>query len=393
MFRLNVLATAHGISSAGDSLFLVALLLVLQEQGASSFLVSALVLVNLLPTVVLAPILAPLLDKVETTRLLTVTLAVRALLGIGIAFVPDTGLLLVLVTLAATISTIDSPAMTLLIPVAVPGESAASVGFARADAFRSIGALVGPAAAGLLVGTIGPHLTLLIDAATFVILLVTIKLLRLQRPPLRQQSEGRSWWNQVRSGPQALAGDRVIAASVATLAGAIVFTSLITVAQVFFIREALGQPSTVFGFIITAGALGRIVAATVVAPRVPADRQTHALWLGGVLMGVSLIGTATWQVLPVAFVGFFLVGVANSVQSIAIRGILYDRAPQTVHGRAFTAMFALNNASTMVGTAAGGPAVALLGSVGALAVSGGGTLIVTIAAIASSWKRPGRASN
>lgn len=91
MRRLHVLTAAQGVSAAGDGVTVVALLLALQEQGASAYVVSALVLVELLPSVFLGPVLAPLLDRFETARVVSVTLALRALIGVGIVFIPARG--------------------------------------------------------------------------------------------------------------------------------------------------------------------------------------------------------------------------------------------------------------------------------------------------------------
>lgn len=360
----------------------VALLLALQEQGASAYVVSALVLVELLPSVFLGPVLAPLLDRFETARVVSVTLALRALVGAGIAFAPTTGGLLALVAAAAVVSAVDSPAMSLLVPAAVPPGRDVAVGYARSDTCRTIGALVGPAAAGALVSVIGTRPTLLVDAGTFALLLVAIRTTGVRKMP-ENSPPGQSWWRQVAVGPRTLFGDRTTAASVAALASAIVFTAMITVAEVFFVRQELHQPEAVYGALVTVGALGRLVASGLVAPRVPAHRQQVALWSGGVLMGVGLLVVAGWPSVVTTVGGLFIIGVANSVQSLAIRSIVHRRTPHDARGRAFAAMLGTNNAATMAGTAAGGPAVALLGGGGTLLLAGLGTLLVTLGS--SAW--------
>lgn len=383
MNKLHTLTAAQGASAAGDAITTVTLLLALQERGASAFVVSALVLAELLPSVVLGPVLAPLLDRMDVSRIVSAALALRALIAIGIAFVPSEGGLLLLVAAAAAVSAVDSPAMALLVPTTVPAGRAVAVGYARSDTCRTIGALVGPAVAGFLVAAVGTRATLLVDAGTFLLLLTIVLALRLRRPPERTPVTRTPWLRQVVAGPRSLFGDRVMAASVLALASAIVFTAMITVAEVFFIRQELGQPAAVYGVLVTTGALGRLTAAALVAPRIPPRRQQAALWSGGVLMGTGLLVMAWVPSVASTAGGLFLVGAANAVQSLAIRSIVHARAPRDVQGRAFAAMIGTNNAATMAGTAVGGPAVALLGGGGTLLLGGVGTLLATL--VGTGW--------
>lgn len=375
--RSNVLAVSQGLSAGGDAMAVIALMLLLQGQGASSVLVSALVMINLLPSVVLGPLFAPMLDRIETARLLIITLSARALLGVAIAFAPSTEVMLCFVAVAAVVSAVDGPAMTMLVPTALPAGVAPTVGYARSDTCRGIGALLGPAVAGVMVGAVGTRLTLLVDAGTFAVLVGVIAASGLRRPPQFEAVRRPNWFQQVAAGPHALFRDRTVAAAVIALAAAILFTSSITVAQVFFVRQDLNEPATVYGFIVTVRAFGRLVASSLVVPRIATRHQPVALWAAGILMGVSLTIVGLWQELPVAFVGLFLVGVSNSVQSLAIRGIVQERTAAGSQGRAFAAMMAVNNGSTMIGTAAGGPLVAVLGGAGALVLGGAGTLLAT----------------
>ncbi|MFE4951428.1 MFS transporter [Leifsonia sp. NPDC056665] len=380
--RLTVLAAANGVSSVGDTLTVVALMLALQNQSGGSFTVSLLVLLGLLPSVFLAPVVAPLLDRVETTRILVATLTARCLIGVLLAFAVDVPWILMLVAVGSVISAVDSPALMLLVPASQKPGANPAAGYARMDAFRSVGALAGPALAGLLVGLIGVRWVLLADAASYGVLAVVVILLGARRHPPAQKAAARpSWFQQVRVGPAALMANRTVGTAAIALAVAILFTSLITVAEVGYATTVLGAPAAVYGALVSVQAVGRLVSSTLIAPRLPEARQPAALIAGGLLMGGALVSLGLWPSMPAAFAGVFLVGIANALQSIAIRAIVVGAVERGEQGRAFAAVIAMNNGATMAGTAAAGPLVAAAGAAATLTVAGVGTLTATVPAI------------
>lgn len=386
--RLTALAAANGVSAAGETLTVVALMLVLQGRPDGSFAVAALVLLGLLPSVFLGPMLAPLLDRLETSVVLVVTLAFRCVVGVALAFAVDVPWILLLVGIGSVVSAIDSPALMLLVPPAQKPGANPAVGYARMDAFRSVGVLVGPAAAGLLVDVLGIRLVLLVDAATYGLIASVIAVLGVRRRPPAQKAQARpSWFRQVRVGPAALRQNRTVATAVIALAAAILFTSLITVAEVDYATTVLQAPAAVYGALVSVRAVGRLAAATLVAPRLPARLQPAALGAGGLLMGIALLALGLAPSIPLAFVGLFLVGAANALQSIAIRSIVVGAVETGEQGRAFAAVIALNNASTMAGTAAAAPLVALAGPAATLAIAGAGTLAATVPALGALRSR------
>ncbi len=135
-----------------------------------------------------------------------------------------------------------------------------------------------------------------------------------------------------RAGPNILFRDRMVGASVMSVAGAILLPTIITVAQVFFVREELGAPAAVCGFMVTGMALGRLVTSTFIEPRVPSARQPQALSIGGMLKGYSLPIVSIRQRIAVTFAALFPVGVGNSLQSLAIRAIVHEHAPESRRG-------------------------------------------------------------
>ncbi|MFD6754922.1 MFS transporter [Micromonospora gifhornensis] len=374
---LTAVAFAYAISSMGDQVALVALTLRFYEQGASGVLISALVMAGVLPVVVIGPLAAPLIDRVESRRLITVVTLVQAAFVMVIAFTDHIGVTLLLMAALGAGLAIVSPTLLLLVPV-VTGEDRVAHGYGRLEAFRSVGNAVGPALAGLLVVAFGSSAALLVDAVTFVLLAVVLTVVAVRREPVSAVRP--RWSHQVREGVTVLSRNRLLATAIPALAAAVVFTATMSVARVFFAREDIGTTNFGYGLVVAAHAVGMVTASVFLAPRVPIAAQPRVLAGAGLLMGLALVVIATIPVLAVALVGFVLTGVANALQGLAIRNLIHAEVPAEVRGRAFASSSAVLNSANLSGTALGGPAVILLGGAASLLVAGIGTVMATLAA-------------
>jgi len=380
---LLIVGAVYGLSSAGDQLALVALTLRLHDQGRSGLAVSALVIAGVLPLVVVGPLAAPLVDRVESGRLIVVVTALQAMTALGLAFVTDlVSTIGLLVMLGAGLAVV-SPALLLLVPE-ITGEENAARGYARLEAFRSAGNVAGPALAGVLIAAFDDRVALLCDAATFALMAAAFLALRLRRRPVARA--GADWLAQVREGVGVLGADRLLRTAIPALCAAILFTALLSVARVFYIRDELGASDTGYGVLVTAHTAGMLLTSALIAPRIPLDRQPRVLVGAGVLMGAALAVSAGVPVFAVALGAFVLTGVANSLQGLAIRNLIHARVPAEAPGRAFASSGAALNGANLAGTAFGGPAVTLLGGAGALELAGLGTLVVSLAGAPVLWR-------
>lgn len=384
--KLTVLSVAQGVSTLGSAMTVLAITLLLQEQRADAALISFAVLAGLLPSVILGPLAAPVLDRLEIRNVLVVSLAARSVIGFGLAVAPDVSVLLLLLGAGSAISVLDGPALQLLGPEALaPGQSAMTA-FARMDLARSVGSLLGPASAGVLYSALGARSTLLLDAATYAAMGIVVATLGVRRfPPARARLRGQSWLAQIAAGPDTYRRDPVLLASLLGLSAAILFTSLLTVAEVFYVRESLHADALLYGIVLTSFAGGRILASGFVAPRLASRRQSRILIVGGVIMGVSLLVMGIVPTPLIAVIGFTAAGAANSLQALAIKSLVRERVKAADAGRAFATLMAVNNGATMAGAAVAAPITAALGGAFTIGLAGAGTLLATGAT--SRWSR------
>src|SRR5205085_6460104 len=113
-FRLILAATA--LSSMGDELALIALMIKVFDLRHSAFAVTALLVAGLLPLVVLAPAAGLLVDRSERVRLAWITSLLQAAIAFGLAGTSSFPLILGLAFLLGSGAAISSPALFSLVP-------------------------------------------------------------------------------------------------------------------------------------------------------------------------------------------------------------------------------------------------------------------------------------
>ncbi|MFI7215606.1 MFS transporter [Micromonospora maritima] len=370
---------ARGVSSCGDFLAATALTLALQSAGAGGLAVSGLLLAATLPLVALAPLTGRLADRVDSRVLLVTAGLVQAGICVALAYARDPFLVIALVALLATGLAVTQPVLAALVPVMVRPADLPRAGALNQTA-GTLGALAGPALAGLLVGQFGTRVPLLVDAGTYLALVVAGLLIRTRRGGRGSTAAGAATavtpaW-RLRRDPLLM----VMVGSVAAVVGAV---GAINVIEVFFIRETLDSSTTVYGLVTGAWTLGIVVGAWVfarVARRLADDGAL--LGAGLVLLGgcclavlVSAAVPAAWLLVPVWLLG----GVANGGNNVFDQLLLARRVPEEARGRAFAVFGAAVQGAGMGGFLVGGlllevagprPLVAGCGVVGLLVVVG-----------------------
>src|SRR5689334_4695572 len=147
-------ASARGVSYAGDMLSATALVLVLQGRGAGGYAVAALLIAAAAPLVIFAPLTGRLVDRVDSRALIVTGGLAQAACCVVMAYTGSVAALVGLVALVATGAAVTQPTFAALTP-----EMVRRADLPRASAIGqtagSIGMLVGPPVAGLLVGLYG----------------------------------------------------------------------------------------------------------------------------------------------------------------------------------------------------------------------------------------------
>ena len=371
--NLRRVELAWGASIAAEWTHFVALGVFAYNTGGASA-VGIAGLVRMLPAALVAPFAATLGDRFRRERfLVVVSLAGSAALGGSAAAYFVSRSELIVFALAAVVgvtSTIFRPALQATLPslARTPQELIASNG--ATSTFESLGTLLGPLVAGILVTVADVGVVFLVAAAA---LLVAAGLLQ------RVQVEGRIQATAPEEMPrprELLAGGfRAVVSEPRTRL--LVF---LTTAQ-SFVRGALNVLIVVGAFRVLgagAGAVGYLTAAVGVGGLVGAF---GALSLKGrqlaVPFGVSLIFWGlpialipAWPRVAVAFLLLAVVGAANSVEDVAVFTLLQRVIPDDVLTRVLGIVWGLAMGAIAIGSVAATGIVALVGSRAAVVVVG-----------------------
>ncbi|MEE6261193.1 MFS transporter [Plantactinospora sonchi] len=374
---VHLAAAARAVSTCGDFLAATALALALQTAGAGGLAVSGVLLAATLPLVLLSPLTGRLADRVDSRTLLVWAGFAQAGCCVALAYAERVDVILVLVALLACGLAVTQPTLAALLPEMVRRED-----LARASAVNqtagSLGLLLAPALAGLLVGEFGVRPPLLLDAASYLALVVAGLLLRTRRGGRHSTatagaggSPPRAPGGPAQTGARRPAGagrstgtgwrlrqDPLLWTMVAAIAATVAGVGAVNVIDVFYVRETLGAGTTTYGLVTMSWTAGMLAGTWLLAGasrRVPDDGAR--VWGVLAMLGLACLAVLAGATVPTAgwLIPLWLLGgVANGGLNVFSNLVMVERVPPAVRGRAYATQNAAIQGAGMLGYLAGG---------------------------------------
>ncbi|MEV0713839.1 MFS transporter [Asanoa sp. NPDC050611] len=353
-----ITAGSRALSMAGDALAATTLALALQDRGAGGLAVSGLWLAATLPLVALVPLTGRLADRFDSRTLLVATGLAQALVCAALAFVTSPIASIALVAVLAAGLAITNPTFAALVPSMVSRDDLPKAS-ALGQTASMIGTLLGPAAAGFLVGAFGTRPPLLIDAVTYLAVAVAGLLLRTRRGGVRTAAAGDV---QAPVTPWRLRADGLLLATFLAFGAVVAGVGGVNVIEVFFIRDTLGASASAFGLVTASWTAGMAAGAWIFAKVIRRYEDDRALARGVlILLGstcvpvlVSAAAPGVWLVVVLWLTG----GLLNGGLGVFSTVLVARRVPEQARGRAFAGLNAAANGGAMFGYVLAG---ALLG--------------------------------
>jgi MFS family permease len=344
---------AKSLSWLGDEVATVALMLRLQSHGQGAGAVSALLIANALPIVLLSGVVGRLVDRYDNQRLLVISSLAQAATCVALASVTATPAVLGLVALLGAGQAVNGSCWQALLAAIASGD-ALTRAIGRAQAGQTVAGIVAPALSGLLVGLYGARVPLLLDAAAYV--LVTLVALAIAT----RRAVGAAVAGERRRGGLAIVrGDAVLRPLFILLALFILLGCMVNVVEVFLIRETLGASTTWYGLAgasLSAGAFvgallgGRLRGAAALARGFVGS----AIALAVGLVGVGLVPSVGW-VLPAVAV----VGLMNGVLNVTLSSLAMGRTLADERGRVGALLTGVASGTQIFAFAVGGALAAV----------------------------------
>ncbi|MGW3889011.1 MFS transporter [Micromonospora chokoriensis] len=391
-------AAARGTTICGDFLAATALALALQGAGAGGLAVSGLLLAATVPLVVLAPLTGRLVDRVDSRALLVTVGLAQAVICTLLAVAEHPLVVVGLVALLACGLAVTQPCLAALLPAMVrPAD------LPRASAISqnavSIGALGGPVLAGLLVGQFGTRVPLLLDAVTYLALVVAGLLLRTRRggrpPATAAPGSGRGEDHRGTDLGWRLRRDPLMLVMVVSTAVVIAAIGGINVIEVFFIRETLDGSATTYGLVGAAWMAGMLPGSWLAA-RLARRFDDDAALIRGVLASLAVCSLLVLLAAGVPTAGllvplWLVAGAANGGENVFANLLITRRVPEAMRGRAYASYGAAVQGGSMAGYLVGGVLLTAVSPRPLIAGAGLAGLLVVLAfvpVVARAVRRP-----
>ena len=226
----------------------------------------------------------------------------------------------------------DLPARQSLVPNLVPRADLPSAFSLQSIAF-STGSIVGPALSGVVIGYLGQEYVYLINAATFLGVIVALALLG-PVPQSRTLVERglRAAWTDIRQGVTFIRNQPLILSTMILDFIATFFSSANTLLP-FFAQNILHIGEVAYGWLAAAQSIGAVLVG-VIASQFRNIRYQGMLLLGSVVVfGVATILFGISRLYVIIFLALALMGAADSVSTIIRNTIRQLNTPDSLRGR------------------------------------------------------------
>jgi MFS family permease len=339
-----------------------------------------------LPMLVLGPYGGLLVDRLDRRRTIVATQAVSGLLAAALATITLLGVVqlwsvLLLGLGLGLVTVLDVPARQAFIASMVEPADYANAQ-ALASSVNNSGRLIGPAVAGVLIAAAGVGVAFIVNAASFVAVLVSLAVLKVDR--LRPSPRVPRRKGQVREGARYLWSSAQLRTTILLVAVVAVFGQNFRVVLPLAATELYHGDASTYGWLTSAIGLGALAGAFVSAgARIP---TAWSVLLTTVSIGGINIVAALSPTLAVALAVMFGVGISNIIFNTLARTVLLLNTEPAMHGR----IMAIHGQVFLGSTPIGGPLVGWLcelwGARAGFFIAGGSALVAAALLARSAYR-------
>jgi MFS family permease len=390
---------AHAQSCLGSGLAYVALPLLAYDRFDTAWAVVAVLLPDLLPAIVLGPLLGALVDRWGWRTCAVLADVVRCGAFTLLLLGDSLHIMIAGAALAGVGTALFAPAALAGVNQLAPGERRpAAMGLF--GALDDIGLTVGPAMAALLLAVFPTDGLLAVNAVSFALSGLLISGIARREGPARagtgagvETVRGPSLLAEARAGIREVAGHPEVRALLGSSTAAVLCIGMTNVGEVILAREVLGVGGSGLAALMTAGGIGT-VAGSLAARFKLAWQWRRAYQVGLACMAIDLLACSFlpsfWLLLPT----FVLGGFGNGFALVHDRLLLSHVAPESLHGRLFALQKTCTSGAFAVSFLGAGALIAL-GGVQIAFLSAGIAMVGVVAAVTpplrASWPSPATA--
>ena len=375
-FRLLFLATLA--SSIGTWLAFVALVVDVFDRTGNANWVSALLIVEFLPIIVIGLLAGRLIDRVSRRWILVVSDAVRAGVFLALPFTTTAFQIVALAFAAGIATSLFRPSVYAGLPNLVSDRDLPQANGILQTA-DNLTWTIGAAAGGALVGATSPDVAYVVNAVSFAVSAVLI--LRI-RQPLEEGERGpsRGGWSDLVEGLSAAVRSRALLTVLVAWSIVMLAQAGETVASVVLAKDVFSGGDLGYGTLVAATGLGLVIGSlfggTWIGQRGLTVPYTASIGLMALGLGAAAVAPNVW----VAALVVIAAGAGNGVAVIANALLVQRGAPDRLRGRAFTVVMSTGYAVLGIGMIIAGPLTNAIGARAVWGISAGLTAVGAVVA-------------
>jgi len=256
------------------------------------------------------------------------------------------------------------------------GNAVINVGFTSASA-------LGPALGGVLVAGVGVQVTLLVDAASFVIVAAILAAAR-SLPQVKAAAERTGV--RFRAGVRYVRHNPVLAQLLAAEAIVLVFFTVVIPIEIVYAKETLDAGDLGYGALLSSWGIGMVVGSFVFSAMGRRFSLKPLLLVSTLAIGISYLGYAAAGTIVLACAAAAVGGIGNGVQWVSVISAIQEVTHTEFQARVAGLFAAIEKAMPGVGFLLGGVIAALFSPRASFLTAGIGVVLV-VAIIAPPLSR------
>jgi MFS family permease len=356
-FRLLFFATLA--SSLGTWLALVALVVDVFDRTEDASWVSALLIVEFLPIVLIGLLAGPLLDRLPRRLILVGSDLARALVFCLLPFAGSALQIVLLALVAGVATSVFRPAQYAGLPNLVSDRDLPQANGLLQSADNVTWAL-GSLAGGALVAASSPDVAYWLNAATFVV--SALLLLRIRESLEEERRPGAGGLRDLAEGLAVAVRSRPLLTVLVAWSIVMLGNAGVNVAEVVLAKDVFSAGDFGYGLLLAATGVGLVLGSLYGTPWID-HRGIRTVYVTGiVLMAIGIGAAAGAPNVWVAAAAVVVAGAGNGVAVVCNALLVQRGAPDRLRGRAFTVVMSVGYAVLGLGMVAAGPLTNVVGA-------------------------------
>ncbi|MCC3597093.1 MULTISPECIES: MFS transporter [unclassified Microcoleus] len=307
----------QGISLIGSWMTQVATVWLVYNLSDSPWMLGVVGFTSQIPTLILLPFAGVLIDRTNRHRVIIATQILAMVQSLALAFLALTGAvniwqLLVLSLFQGAINAFDAPARQAFVPELVEKKEDLANAIALNASMFNGARLIGPAIAGLVIGTVGPSYCFLLDGISYIA--VIAGLLAMKIKPRKIAASNTKPLQRLKEGFDYAFGFPPIRAILLLLALVSFAGMSHTVLVPIFATKILNGGPQTLGFLMAASGVGAFAGAIYLIGRKSIVGIGKLIAISPAIMGFGLIGFGLSRILWLSLIMMLFVGFGFIIQ-------------------------------------------------------------------------------